>query len=64
MSFASLTLFFMVIAGIAYLFEVAFNIWVPTIVYSLLNTVVQKYKDFNSKTNEKTIATAESDTGN
>jgi hypothetical protein len=54
----------MVIAGIAYLFEVAFNIWVPTIVYSLLNTVVQKYKDFNSKTNEKTIATAESDTGN
>ena len=64
MSFASLTLFFMVIAGIAYLFEVAFNIWVPTIVYSLLDTIVQKYKEFNSDTNEKTVATAGSDTGN
>lgn len=64
MSFASLTLFFMIIAGIAYSFDVAFNIWVPTIVYSLLDTIVQKYKEFNSDTNGKTVATAESDTGN
>jgi len=60
MSFASLTLFFMVIAGIAYFFDVAFNIWVPTIIYSLLDTVIQKYKIYN----EKTVTTAEPDTGN
>ena len=54
----------MIIAGIAYSFDVAFNIWVPTIVYSLLDTIVQKYKEFNSDTNEKTVATAGSDTGN
>ena len=64
MSFASLTLFFMLIAGIAYAFDVAFNIWVPTIVYSLLDAIVQKYKDFIQKTNEKTFVTAKSDTGN
>lgn len=60
MSFASLTLFFMVIAGIAYFFDVAFNIWVPTIIYSLLDSVIQKYKIYN----EKTVTTAEPDTGN
>jgi hypothetical protein len=60
MSFASLTLFFMFIAGIAYFFDVAFNIWVPTIIYSLLDTVIQKYKIYN----EKTVTTAEPDTGN
>ena len=60
MSFASLTLFFMVIAGIAYFFDVAFNIWGPTIIYSLLDTVIQKYKIYN----EKTVTTAEPDTGN
>ena len=36
----------MIIAAIAYYFEVSFNIWVPTLVYSLLDTIMQKYNDF------------------
>lgn len=45
-SFMSTTLIFMIIAAIAYYFEVSFNIWVPTLVYSLLDTIMQKYNDF------------------
>ena len=62
-SFASLTLFFTVIAAIAFHFDVVFNIWVPTIVFSLIDTVMQKYKIYKTSKNEKTIATAKSGTG-
>ena len=48
-SFMSTTLIFMIIAAIAYYYEVSFNIWVPTIVYSLLDTIMQKYNDFYKK---------------
>ena len=54
-SFVSTTIIFMFIAIIAYNFDVAFNIWVPTIVYSFLDTVMQKYNDYYRKDdNEKT----------
>jgi len=64
MSFASLTIFFMIIAGIAYLFGVAYNIWVPTIVYSLLDTIMQKYNDYKTSKDEKTVAATKPDAGN
>ncbi len=48
-SFMSTTLIFMIIAAIAYYYEVSFNIWVPTLVYSLLDTIMQKYNDFYKK---------------
>lgn len=55
MSFFSTATLFFVIAIIAFWHDVAFNMWVPTTIYSLIDTYVQKrnlYK--NKKKNEKT----------
>ena len=44
-----------VIAIIAFWHDVAFNMWVPTTIYSLIDTYVQKRNIFkNKKKNEKT----------
>ena len=55
MSFFSTATLFFVIAIIAFWHDVAFNMWVPTTIYSLIDTYVQKRNIFkNKKKNEKT----------
>lgn len=54
MSFLSTATLFLVIAIIAFWHDVAYNMWVPTTIYSLIDTYVQKRNLFNNKKNEKT----------
>ena len=55
MSFFSTATLFLVIAIIAFWHDVAFNMWVPTTIYSLIDTYIQKRNIFiNKKKNEKT----------
>ena len=55
MSFFSTATLFFLIAIIAFWHDVAFNMWVPTTIYSLIDTYVQKRNIFkNKKKNEKT----------
>ena len=55
MSFFSTATLFFVIAIIAFWHDVAFNMWVPTTIYSLIDTYIQKRNIFNNKKkNEKT----------
>ena len=58
MSFLSTATLFFVIAVIAHWNEIAFNMWVPTTVYSFIDTYVQKRNIYNKKKYEKTITTA------
>lgn len=53
MSFLSTATLFLVIAIIAFWHDVAYNMWVPTTIYSLIDTYVQKRNLFNNKKNEK-----------
>ena len=53
MSFLSTATLFLVIAVIAFWHDIAFNMWVPTTIYSLIDTYVQKRNIFNKKKNEK-----------
>ncbi len=55
MSFFSTATLFLFIAIIAKLDGLVFNMWVPTTVYSLIDTYIQKRKLFNSKKYEKII---------
>ena len=48
----------MVIALIAFWHEIAFNMWVPATIYSLIDTYVQKRNLFNKKKNEKNLSTS------
>ena len=55
MSFFSTATLFFIIAIIAFCHDVAFNMWVPTTIYSLIDTYIQKRNLFkNKKKNEKT----------
>ena len=55
MSFFSTATLFFIIAIIAFWHDVAFNMWVPTTIYSLIDTYIQKRNLFkNKKKNEKT----------
>ena len=58
MSFLSTATLFMVIALIAFWHEIAFNMWVPATIYSLIDTYVQKRNLFNKKKNEKNLSTS------
>ena len=58
MSFRSTATLFMVIALIAFWHEIAFNMWVPATIYSLIDTYVQKRNLFNKKKNEKNLSTS------
>jgi hypothetical protein len=58
MSFLSTATLFMVIALIAFWHEIAFNMWVPATIYSLIDTYVQKRNLFNKKKNEKIHSTS------
>lgn len=58
MSFLSTATLFLVIAVIAYWHDIAFNMWVPTTIYSLIDTYVQKRNLFNKKKNEQAHTTA------
>ena len=53
MSFLSTATLFFVISLIANWNDMVFNIWVPTTVYSLIDTYVQKRKLFYTRKNEK-----------
>ena len=53
MSFLSTATLFLIIAVIAFWNDVAFNMWVPTTIYSLIDTYVQKRNLFNKKKNEQ-----------
>ena len=53
MSFLSTATLFFVISLIANYYEIVFNIWVPTTVYSLIDTYVQKRKLYKTRKNEK-----------
>lgn len=53
MSFLSTATLFFVISLIANWNEIVFNIWVPTTVYSLIDTYVQKRKLYKTRKNEK-----------
>lgn len=55
MSFLSTASLFFVIAIIAYWNGIAFNMWVPTTIYSFIDTYVQKRNLYKKKKNEKTI---------
>ena len=57
MSFLSTATLFLVIAVIAFWHDIAFNMWVPTTIYSLIDTYVQKRNIFNKKKNEKIHST-------
>ena len=57
MSFLSTATLFLVIAIIAFWHDIAFNMWVPTTIYSLIDTYVQKRNIFNKKKNEKIHST-------
>ena len=60
MSFLSTATLFLVIAIIAYWNDVAFNMWVPTTIYSFIDTYVQKRNIYNKKKNEKITFTSAS----
>ena len=63
-SFISTSLFFAIVGIIAYHFNVAFNVWIPTIIYSTLDAVMQRYNDFfKKKNNEKIPVSPKPDTG-
>ena len=49
MSFLSTATLFLVIAIIAFMHDIAFNMWVPTTIYSLIDTYVQKRNIFINK---------------
>ena len=49
MSFLSTATLFMVIAVIAFNHDIAFNMWVPTTIYSLIDTYVQKRNIYINK---------------
>ena len=53
MSFLSTATLFYIISLIANWYEMAFNIWVPTTIYSLIDTYVQKRNLYNNRNNEK-----------
>ena len=53
MSFLSTATLFFIIAVIAFWHDIAFNMWVPTTIYSLIDTYVQKRNLFKNKKNEK-----------
>ena len=53
MSFLSTATLFLIIAVIAFWHDIAFNMWVPTTIYSLIDTYVQKRNLFKNKKNEK-----------
>ena len=55
MSFLSTATLFFVIAIIAYWNGIAFNMWVPTTIYSLIDTYVQKRNLYKKKKNEKNL---------
>jgi hypothetical protein len=58
MSFFSTATLFFIIAIIAFWHDVAFNMWVPTTIYSLIDTYIQKRNLFkNKKKNEKARTT-------
>ena len=57
MSFLSTATLFFIISLVASWYEMAFNIWVPTTVYSLIDTYVQKRNLYKEKKNEKAIST-------
>ena len=58
MSFLSTATLFLIIAIIAHWNDIAFNMWVPTTVYSCIDTYVQKRNIYNNKKNEKTNFTS------
>jgi hypothetical protein len=49
LSFASTATVFLIIALVASWFDLAFNMWVPTTVYSLYDTFMQKYNIYKNK---------------
>ena len=49
LSFASTATVFLIIALIASWYDIAFNMWVPTTVYSLYDTFMQKYNIYKKK---------------
>ncbi len=53
MSFFSTATLFFIIAIIAQWSGLVFNMWVPTTVYSLIDTYIQKHNLFKTKRNEK-----------
>jgi len=53
MSFFSTATLFLLIAIFVNLFGIVFNMWVPTTVYSLIDTYIQKRNLFKTKKNEK-----------
>ena len=55
MSFLSTATLFFVIAIIAYWNGIAFNMWVPTTIYSFIDTYVQKRNLYKKKKNEKNL---------
>ena len=55
MSFLSTATLFLVIAIIAYWNGIAFNMWVPTTIYSFIDTYVQKRNLYKKKKNEKNL---------
>lgn len=49
LSFASTATVFLIIALVASWYDLAFNMWVPTTVYSLYDTFMQKYNIYKNK---------------
>ena len=49
LSFTSTATVFLIIALVASWFDLAFNMWVPTTVYSLYDTFMQKYNIYKTK---------------
>ena len=60
MSFLSTATLFLVIAIIAHWNDIAFNMWVPTTIYSFIDMYVQKRNIYNKKKNEKNIIISDS----
>lgn len=58
MSFLSTATLFLVVAIVAHWNGIAFNMWVPTTIYSLIDTYIQKRNLFIKKKNEQNHSTA------
>jgi len=58
-SFFSTSALFIIIAAVVFLlFNIAFNIWLPSLVYSILDTIIQKYSDYKNVKHEKSTTAA------
>lgn len=57
-SIVSINILFWIIAGFAYFLGVVYNLWIPTVVFSILDFIVNTYKNYRDEKNNKCNAVA------